>query len=207
MNIIETNLEFNGTLTSRNQTTHCVFHHAVAGDSTVYQIHDYHKKNGWLGIAYHFYITKDGSVYRGRPLSKAGGHTTNWNYTSIGVCFQGNFEIEEMTVAQVIAGQELVEYLNSKYSNLIFVKHSDLNATACPGKKFLFDAIVYDRADSEPQESNSEDNTEAPTWAVEACEKAVSAGIIKGDGNGVYNWNEPLTLARQLVILDRLGLL
>lgn len=44
-------------------------------------------------------------------------------------------------------------------------------------------------------------------WAQMSCEKAVSAGIIHGDGMGGYDWQEPLTREQMCVILDNLGLI
>ena len=48
---------------------------------------------------------------------------------------------------------------------------------------------------------------EPSKWAAESCEKAVNAGIIKGDGEGHYNWHDPVTRESEMVFYDRLGLL
>ena len=65
-----------------------------------------------------------------------GGHTTNWNYCSIGVCFEGNFETEQMLAAQIAAGRELVEDIVARYPSIVIGRHSDFGQTACPGKNF-----------------------------------------------------------------------
>lgn len=44
-------------------------------------------------------------------------------------------------------------------------------------------------------------------YATVACEKAVAKGIFKGDGEGNYRWEEPITRQDVCVVLDRLGLL
>ena len=86
-----------GKMTKRAQTTLIVLHHA-AGNGSVKQIHDYHKNTkGWSGIGYHFYVRKDGTVWRGRPENTVGAHTVNYNAVSIGICFEGNFENEQMS--------------------------------------------------------------------------------------------------------------
>ena len=51
------------------------------------------------------------------------------------------------------------------------------------------------------------DAAAAPAWAAESAQKAIDKGIIKGDGNGAYNWNKPLTRAAYVVTQDRAGLL
>ncbi len=51
------------------------------------------------------------------------------------------------------------------------------------------------------------DTADAPAWARESADKAVEKGIIKGDGQGAYNWNKPLTRAAYVVTQDRAGLL
>ena len=39
---------------------------------------------GFRDIGYHFYITRDGEIHRGRPLEKVGAHCRNHNSHSIG---------------------------------------------------------------------------------------------------------------------------
>lgn len=48
---------------------------------------------------------------------------------------------------------------------------------------------------------------EQPSEADLAYAKAVEKGIVKGDGNGDYGWDEPLTKGQGIILLDRLGLL
>ena len=40
---------------------------------------------GFRDIGYHFYITRDGEIHRGRALEKIGAHCRNHNTHSIGV--------------------------------------------------------------------------------------------------------------------------
>jgi len=70
-----------------------------------------------------------------------GAHCTEYNWLSIGICFEGNFENEKMPAAQLKAGQELISYLKRQYSSAEVKRHKDFNSTACPGKKFPFDGI------------------------------------------------------------------
>ena len=202
MNIVDPKLTFAWELTRRNTTTHLILHHAGAVDVTIEAIHKYHLSKGWAGIAYHYFITKEGIIYTGRPENTIGGHTTNWNYCSIGICFEGDFTIETMPKEQLIAGQELVDMLRIKYPYIIIGKHSSYGNTACPGNNFPFDDIVSPLV-TEPIETNVEEKDVPSEWAKEACQKAINNKTIIGDGNGKYNWKEPVTLEKLLVILER----
>ena len=114
MQIIETTYKWAGTLARRSATRRIILHHAAAVTCTPQQVHQWHLANGWSGIGYHFFVRKDGSVYRGRPEDTVGAHAGNNNYDSIGVCFEGSFDREEMPAAQKQAGMELVAYLKSR---------------------------------------------------------------------------------------------
>lgn len=205
MKIIEPKYNWAYTPGYRNTTTHLILHHAAADNISAETIHSWHLANGWAGIAYHYYVRKDGSVYRGRPEAWTGGHTTNWNWCSLGICFEGNFDAQTMPEEQRKAGAELVADIVKRYPGIIVGKHKDYQATACPGANFPFDAIVQGEV-TEPEDSDAE-NYGASPWAVESCEKAIEKGIFKGDGKGNYNWQEPLTREAFCVVMDRLGLL
>jgi N-acetylmuramoyl-L-alanine amidase CwlA len=132
----ETNLKFRDMNPRSKVLEYIVIHHtASTAKETVEQIHNFHiNNNGWAGIGYHFYIRKDGTIYRGRPEKYIGAHCENYNSVSIGICCEGNFEIEQPTEKQLTSLSELIQYLKKKYGNIQVVGHRDLNATACPGK-------------------------------------------------------------------------
>ncbi len=117
-----------------------VLHHAAI-DSDVVSIHNYHRDvNGWAGIGYHYYVTKDGVIWYGRPEHWLGAHTSGYN-DRIGICAEGNFEEEAMPAAQQNAVVQLIAYLKSKHGNLAITRHGDHDATACPGANYPFEAI------------------------------------------------------------------
>jgi len=140
LKIIEQSYKWSGPLAKRAVTQYIILHHR-AGNGDVQSIHSTHLKNGWSGIGYHFYVRKDGSIYRGRPVEMVGAHCTNHNSKSVGICFEGNFENEKMSSAQIKAGKELISYLKDLYSSAEVKKHKDFNSTACPGKNFPFEEI------------------------------------------------------------------
>lgn len=143
MNIIETNLNF-GKLSNLGEIKRIICHNADASTCTIQDIDRWHKNNGWAGCGYHFFVRKDGSIYRGRPEDKLGAHTSNYNTGSLGICFEGKYNNEEMPEAQLKAGQELIKYLLNKYnlSKANVYKHKDFNNTDCPGNKFPWDKII-----------------------------------------------------------------
>ena len=158
MNIIETNLDFSN-LSKRGATNRIILHHTgVAVEQSVEVIHNYHKNSlGYAGIGYHFYIRKNGEIYRGRPEDTVGAHAYGSNNDSIGICFEGNFEEEQMTEAQIKSGKELVNYLKEKYNINKVQMHRDVNQTSCPGKNFKFDEIVAEIKNEPVEETKSID--------------------------------------------------
>ena len=142
MQIIETTYKWAGSLARRGVTRRIILHHAAAVTCTPQQVHQWHLANGWSGIGYHFFVRKDGSVYRGRPEDTVGAHAGHNNYDSICVCFEGSFDREEMPAAQKQAGMELVAYLKQKYGISTVQRHSDVNATGCPGGHFPFEELA-----------------------------------------------------------------
>ena len=142
MKINEVNYKWNGSLIKRKKTDMIVLHHAAAKECSPEDIHQWHLNNGWSGIGYSFVIRKNGKIYRGRPEDMVGAHTTNFNTTSIGICFEGDFRFEKPTDAQVKSGKELVAYLKQKYNIAKVKRHCDLSNTSCPGRLFPFDEIA-----------------------------------------------------------------
>lgn len=142
MQIIESNLNWYGALTQRQKTDLIVLHHAAAKNATIYNIHNWHLANDWSGAGYHFYIRKDGAIYRGRPENVVGAHAVGHNATSIGVCFEGDFNKEIPSQKQIDTGLELVSYLKKKYKIKNVKGHGDLMATDCPGKWFPMEQFL-----------------------------------------------------------------
>ena len=143
MNIRKTNLQFRSSLAVRKATNCIVLHHADAQSFSVYQCHACHLTNGWSGIGYHYFITKDGMLWEGRPDHTQGAHASGGNADSVGVCFEGDYDVEQtMPDAQKQAGKELVAYLKSKYNVSRVKKHSEITPTGCPGRYFPFNEIA-----------------------------------------------------------------
>ena len=183
----------------RANTDFIVLHHAAANGAPE-DVHRYHRDvKGWAGIAYHYYIRKDGRVYQGREDNWNGGHTEGYNSRSIGVCFEGNFDAERMSPEQLAAGRELLAVLQARYPEAVIVRHGDLSATVCPGGLFPFAALTEQLPVPAPEE-----NAEQPApWAAEAVGRWISLGILQGDGSGRYGFAEPVTLERMITLVER----
>ena len=114
MEIRECSWSWRTPLARRSETTRIILHHAAAASCTAEDVHRWHLARGWSGIGYHYFVSKDGEITRGRPLWAVGAHAEGSNRVSVGVCFEGNFQLEEeMPAAQRQAGRALVTALRS----------------------------------------------------------------------------------------------
>lgn len=124
-----------------------------------------HLRRGWMDIGYHYYITRDGQVHEGRPLSKVGAHSKDHNQHSIGICYEGGLDAsgkpcDTRTKAQRASMRSLLTALHGRFPNAIIMGHRDLSPDLdgngridpdewmkqCP----CFDAL-WDYADLEPE--------------------------------------------------------
>ena len=189
MKIIEPSYGWASELALRKTTTYLILHHAAVETATAEQIHEQHLKNGWLGIGYHYYVRKNGGIHRGRPERASGAHCAGYNSDSIGICFEGNFEIEEMTKVQLEISRELVADVAGRYPGIKIGKHKHFGATACPGKNFPFEDMI--KRDAEEEKMTGKQIFEAyntyaaaqpiPDWAREELAEAVKLGITDGE--------------------------
>ena len=142
MQINEVGYNWKGSLSKRTKTNKIVLHHAAAKECDALTVHQWHLNNGWSGIGYHFFVRRNGKIYRGRPEYTVGSHTKGHNSDSIGICFEGDYSTQTMPKEQLEAGKELIAFLKNRYGNLPVKGHRDLMATSCPGKNFPFDEIA-----------------------------------------------------------------
>ena len=154
MKIIEKTFEWRTGLSKRKSTEVIILHHADADKCTIKDIHSWHLDRGWTGVGYHFFVRKDGSIYRGRPEDVVGAHTSGNNSNSIGICFEGKYMTQTMPEAQIEAGKELVSYLKNKYGITKVKRHKDFMATDCPGDKFPFDKIANGKSGNNTNKEN-----------------------------------------------------
>ena len=144
MQIIDEKYNWNGGFTSRFKTDYIVLHHAEAVKCTAQDVHSWHRANGWTGIGYHFFVRKDGTIYRGRPINVVGAHVQGMNSCSVGICAEGDYHTKDksMPQAQKKSIIELCQYLKKNYyPNAKIVGHREIGDSNCPGRYYPLDEI------------------------------------------------------------------
>lgn len=112
-----------------------------------------HKAKGWQCIGYHYLITLDGTVEKGRDEEVTGAHTVGHNTRSIGVCYVGGLDCkgkvkDTRTFEQEQAMYKLCCELVARYPNVKLSGHNQWAAKACPcfdvPKWAAFRGLPYD---------------------------------------------------------------
>lgn len=139
--------KWNGKLVPlvRENIDSIALHHMAHSSADVYEIDRWHKNNGWAGIGYGWWISKQGEIYACRGFNKnAGVEDENGHILSVG--FQGDYDNKdkEMPVMQFNAGVWLCKYLMKEVPTIRVVDgHKLWNSTVCPGKYFpLVDMVT-----------------------------------------------------------------
>ena len=128
-----------------------VLHHSATKDTPGVETEGFrrfHKEiRHWKDIGDHKVVEDIDGIYEaldGRPAYMNGAHCPGKNWTHLGVCFTGNFDLYEMQEEQIIAGARSIASLcamcgiePSKISC-----HRDWRDTACPGIYFPFERII-----------------------------------------------------------------
>ena len=59
---------------------------------TEYDLDVCHRRRGFNGTGYHFYIRKNGDIKSTRPIERIGAHSRGFNKESIGICYEGGLD-------------------------------------------------------------------------------------------------------------------
>ena len=100
---------------------------------------DHIRHRGFKDIGYHYYLTRDGVIHRGRRLETVGAHCLHHNRHSIGICYEGGLDAEgrpkdTRTLAQKASLLALLRELKKLFPDALIVGHRDLNPQkSCPG--------------------------------------------------------------------------
>ena len=144
LNIHYLKYEWSEELEVDNEPTKLVYHHTAIKNISPEDINKLHKNKGWKGIGYHYYIRKDGTIYKGREDDAEGSHVKGYNKESIGICVEGNFEEEDLSDEQIESLKKLSLYICLKYNIKDILPHKELGKTLCPGKNFPLEEIKND---------------------------------------------------------------
>jgi len=124
---------------------HCTATHADWRNTSptadkVAEVKRWHLARGWSDIGYHFLIDRDGTVAKGRPITRDGAHVAGHNAGTIGVSLFGGHGSSEtdqfadnFTPAQDAALRALLADLRLTYGAVPVTGHNEYAAKACPG--------------------------------------------------------------------------
>lgn len=134
--------DFDTSRTIDKIIVHCSATKAGA-DFSAADIRRWHLQRGFTDIGYHFVVRLDGSIEKGRPMSKIGAHCLNHNRRSAGVCYIGGLApdgrpVDTRTPRQRRALTALLRRIKSRHPGARIHGHRDFAAKACP----CFDATA-----------------------------------------------------------------
>lgn len=92
--------------------TKLVIHCSDSKTGDVNTIDRWHRERGWSKIGYHYIITRDGSIQKGRDEEEVGAHVEGHNKNSLGICLVG---VDQFTDLQYSSLRSLVLYLLGSY--------------------------------------------------------------------------------------------
>ena len=106
-------------------------------DYSVNDVKSWHLQRGWSDVGYHYIIRIDGTIQKGRDVSKIGAHCKGHNEKSIGVCYIGGLNYtgiseDTRTPLQKHALKELIKELKELYPNASVHGHNEFSPKACP---------------------------------------------------------------------------
>ena len=95
------------------------------------------EERGWSDVGYHWLVTLDGSIEKGRNETKSGAHAKGYNSTSIGVAYVGGVDAnmkpkDTRTDAQKMALHCLIEDIRGRYPKAEVIGHRDVSSKDCP---------------------------------------------------------------------------
>jgi N-acetyl-anhydromuramyl-L-alanine amidase AmpD len=89
-----------------------------------------HLAKGWSDIGYHYYITQDGEIHKGRSIDKNGAHVRGYNNGTIGICTEGGIgengvPVDTMNAMQMLSVEGLLLALKKGNSKMKVKGHRD----------------------------------------------------------------------------------
>lgn len=96
------------------------------------QLDEMHRKRGFDGCGYHYYVRRDGEICTMRSVDRPGAHAKGYNQHSIGVCYEGGLDeqgrpADTRTELQKRSLRVLVRVLAMDFQTRRIVGHRDLS--------------------------------------------------------------------------------
>jgi N-acetyl-anhydromuramyl-L-alanine amidase AmpD len=126
---MQENQEYQKRAKTKYLIVHCsqsdIFEH-----DNIETIDRWHRQQGWNSIGYHYFISKDGKIWLGRPDWSIGAHCYSYNDESLGICLSGQlrFMSEQFRSLRKFCGNQ-----KKIYPELQIKPHNFLNPDkTCP---------------------------------------------------------------------------
>lgn len=163
---------------TRTVTNRIVIHHSASpATTTMEQVDQWHKNQGFSMIGYHFFIESTGMIREGRAIWAVGAHAIGANNDSVGICLAGNFEEAPPTHEQIKALAATIKDIRRLYGEIPYIGHFQVDPanhpTACPGALFPWDDLAKEFEEVKPMA--------AEDWKVQIMQDAKAAGLITGE--------------------------
>ena len=102
-------------------------------------INEWHKERGFDSIGYHYVITRDGQIEKGRDEDTQGAHALGYNHNSLGVCLVGGVKQDDYKVGennftdeQWQSFEKLISDFEEKYLGVKLIGHNEISKKFCP---------------------------------------------------------------------------
>lgn len=151
LNIIETYLTPNGEPRKGNRPLFLILFSSERSGCSIYDLDREDKyENGKTMFRGHFFISKEGVIFRGRSLDTIGEFAhddqtgMDFNRNSIGICVEGDYTSELMPTIQKNSIVLLIQYLRNNNSTLktIYALDEILTDKSNPGIFFPLNEII-----------------------------------------------------------------
>ena len=127
-------------MSRRKKTDYIVIHSTMTPPSrttTLKTVDEWHRKEGWLEVGYHFFIQTDGTLEFGRHPETVGAHCKGHNHDSMSICMVGGKDasgnaVDNFSKEQKETLKSIVSSLTKAYPGATVVGHNELEETDCP---------------------------------------------------------------------------
>jgi len=153
---------------------------------------------------YHYGIGPTGLILSGMPVERVCYHcgSDEWNEKSLAVAVIGNCEDRKMPMVQQTKLISHLTFLLIRYPKAKILLHKEIVPTLCPGKYFPVQAVRDLLTPGQPFSDVAYHD-----WYRLAIETCVKRGLLKGDPDGRFRPDDPITRGELAQVLQNLLLL